>query len=282
MHARLLSLALLLVAVPSNCGTGTAQQQQQQQQQLEQRRQHHAAAHTWLTDATRRIMNESRLPSTNPNTSDWMMFSPNAQKHYRGQWMRDGFYGLSNAWELVGHGEAVRSIRYMLDNVRPADGAYPQQVSPAGARMFGQEGANLTLDSAPFAARTAGLVVDKTGNLTFFEHYAPALARGLRAMTLSPRGLVYNNGVTIGYGFHDSVLKSGEVLYTSLLYYDACMTMSRCLNATLQHAHLPLPRQQAAQALSQEMLARATAVQRSLTPAFWNSTGDGMFHAAVR
>jgi hypothetical protein len=54
--------------------------------------QQHREAEAWLKNATTQIMSECRLPSTNPNTSDWVMFSPNAQKHYKGQWMRDGFY----------------------------------------------------------------------------------------------------------------------------------------------------------------------------------------------
>ena len=48
--------------------------------------------------------------------------------------------GLSNAWELIDTDEAVRSVRYLLSYQRQADGAFPQQVSPTGATMFGQEG----------------------------------------------------------------------------------------------------------------------------------------------
>ena len=48
--------------------------------------------------------------------------------------------GLSNAWELIDTDEAVRSVRYLLSYQRQADGAFPQQVSPTGTTMFGQEG----------------------------------------------------------------------------------------------------------------------------------------------
>ena len=72
--------------------------------------------------------------------------------------------GIANAWELIDTDEAVRSICYLLRYQRQADGAFPQQVSPTGASMFGQEGRNLTLDSAPFAARTVVMIAERTSN----------------------------------------------------------------------------------------------------------------------
>ena len=188
------------------------------------------------------------------------MFSPNAKKHYLGQWMRDGFYGLSNAWELIDTDEAVRSVSYMLSYQRAADGAFPQMVSPAGACMYGQEGGNLTLDSAPFAARTVVMIAERTANLTFFSTHARALKRGLDGMPLSRRGLVWNDGATIGYGFHDGVVKSGEVLYSSLLFYDACRGMSRLHNRTGDGE------------LGLAFYRKARAVQAAVTAAFWNAT----------
>lgn len=178
--------------------------------------------------------------------------------------------GISNAWELIDTDEAVRSIRYLLSYQREADGAFPQQVSPTGATMFGQEGRNLTLDSAPFAARTVVMIAERTTNESFFEEYATAIKRGLDPMPLSSRGLVWNDPANpaIGYGFHDSVLKSGEVLYSSLLYVDACMGMSRLHNRTGQ---LELGRQ---------YWRRAAAVHKALTPAFWNES-SGLFHASA-
>ena len=55
-------------------------------QALRDRAQQHRQAEAWLKNATTQIMSECRIQSTDPNTSDWMMFSPNAKKHYRGQW----------------------------------------------------------------------------------------------------------------------------------------------------------------------------------------------------
>ena len=57
------------------------------------------------------------------------------------------------------------------------------------------------------------MIAERTNNASFFEAFAPALKRGLDPMPLSPRGLVWNDPASpaIGYGFHDSILKSGEV-----------------------------------------------------------------------
>ena len=59
-----------------------------------------------------------------------------------------------------------------------------------------------------------------------------------------------------------------QVLYTSLLFFDACMEISRHYNATAQHE------------LGRQFYRRAAAVQKALTPAFWNES-SGLFHASA-
>ena len=199
----------------------------------------------WLRNATATILADCRLNSTDPKASRWVMFSPNGGpgpwtsgagnwgKHYQGQWIVDGYYALSNGWELIDHTEAVVSVRHMLSLARSSDGAIPQMVSPSGTLMYGQEAASLALDSAPFAARTLVMVTGYT-NLSFFNEYAPVVNRALLATNLSSRGLVWNDGSAVGYAFHDAVMKSHEVLYCSLLFFDAARGMSRLYNATGQ------------------------------------------------
>ena len=60
--------------------------------------------------------------------------------------------------------------------------------------MYGQEGGDLTLDSAPFACSEDHRddIAERTANLTFFSTHARALKRGLDRMPLSKRGLVWN------------------------------------------------------------------------------------------
>ena len=72
------TLATAILSVQKKLGIGG--------QGLRDRAQQHRQAEAWLKNATTQIMSECRIQSTNPNTSDWMMFSPNAKKHYRGQW----------------------------------------------------------------------------------------------------------------------------------------------------------------------------------------------------
>jgi len=59
-----------------------------------------------------------------------------------------------------------------------------------------------------------------------------------------------------------------QVLYTSLLFFDACMGMSEYYKATAQHE------------LGRQFYRRADAVQKALTPAFWNES-SGLFHASA-
>ena len=59
---------------------------------------------------------------------------------------------------------------------------------------------------------------------TMIVRTGPALARSIRATTTSPRGngLLWSNTSRpmIGYGFQDSLFKSGEVLYSSVSRHD--------------------------------------------------------------
>ena len=78
------------------------------------------------------------------------------------------------------------------------------------------------------------MIAQRTNNISFFKAFAPALKRGLEAMPLSSRGLVWNDPASpaIGYGFHDSVLKSGEVSAATVGLSCDCHSDGRLLPRT--------------------------------------------------
>ena len=59
----------------------------------------------------------------------------------------------------------------------------------------------------------------------FFKKWLPTLLRGMAATTKSPSGsgLLWSNTSRpmVGYGFQDGEWKSGDVLYSNVLYWNA-------------------------------------------------------------
>ena len=62
-----------------------------------------------------------------------------------------------------------------------------------------------------------------TGDTGYFCAVEPTLMLGLNFVNRSSAGLIYNSPVAPNctYGFTDTIAKTGQVLFTSLLYYQA-------------------------------------------------------------
>lgn len=63
--------------------------------------------------------------------------TPGYPTHYNGQWMRDGFYGISMLWDLASEQQQTdfrASAEWMFKHPR-ADGIMPQQCPPTGEKF---------------------------------------------------------------------------------------------------------------------------------------------------
>jgi len=71
--------------------------------------------------------------------------------------------------------------------------------------------------------------LDQYNEDNFFAEVEPKLRRGLDHVNRAENGLVYNdpNDPQCVYGFTDIVKKTGNLLFSSLIYFDACMHMER-------------------------------------------------------
>ena len=133
------------------------------------------------------------------------------------------------------------------------------------------------LDGGPFSVRLAAALSAKPTasrsplqTPTLLEEYADVLVRSMNTVPLDPStGLVWNDpsAPNVTYGFTDTVIKEGAVLYTSILYYDAAIILAKTLlslgNAT-------------AAALFQS---RAAKIKANVIDAFW-SVSDSAFFAS--
>lgn len=190
--------------------------------------------------------------------------------------MRDSYYGFSGGWDVIPNAsEALRSAAYILSHNEQGTSYMPQLVTPSGQGISAQGGAPAALDCGPFA----GLMLDfyaagpgsaaPGGGPSFLAAHGPAVVAGLLATPLV-NGLPWSDPAQpwVGYGFTDSVIKTGCEMYSSVLLWDAATRLAADFTA----AGMPA----AAAACS----ALASGVEQTFSATFWNAS-VGMFMAAT-
>ncbi len=127
--------------------------------------------------------------------------------------------------------EIKASIYYLLNGQRE-DGCIPDRVNAAGQPVYspgppGKPIADNALDNGPFMAMLVCSYVNQYQDEALFREVELQLSRGLDHTTIKESGLVYNNpkNPQCVYGFTDIVKKTGNLLFSSLLYYKANLEM---------------------------------------------------------
>ena len=156
------------------------------------------------------------------------LLTPGFPLSYSGQWLRDSYYGISSGIDLLPNLTAtVAAVEWVFEHARPVDGAMPQSLD-----LGGKSDANsyIFLDSGPFAIKLAAALISAMTaeeGKAFFLKWQTALSRGLNATTLNPngQGLPWIDPArpapSRGYGFQDGEYLSGDVLYSSILFWNA-------------------------------------------------------------
>jgi hypothetical protein len=189
------------------------------------------------------------------NTAGWLLraaivtfedgtrhLTPGYPTAYNGQWMRDGFYGISLLWDVANEKlqkDFSASAEWMFGHAR-SDGIMPQYCPPTGKCQYGQlcndtvgapgwQGCQ-DLDSAAFSIKFAHHIwshLPANEQLPFYKRWASALELGMNATTSDPAGsgLLWSNTSRpmVGYGFQVSILYGFYILYgygfqVSILY----------------------------------------------------------------
>lgn len=225
------------------------------------------ATREWVREATRRQLDGCRLRGHDGT----ILFTPDGTNSYHALWVRDFEYMVEYAGDLLDPQEVKAAIRFLLKGQR-ADGCMPDRVNADGKPVYspGPDNspiADHALDNGPFMVKLMAAYCRRWDDAVFFREHADALRRGLDFVSRAEDGLVFNDPARpqCGYGFTDSIAKTGRLLFESLLYFDA----SRELSALLHAAGLPG---------EEEYGARAAMIRRNIG-LLWDERA-GMFVAA--
>jgi len=226
-------------------------------------------AFEWLREATRKEIQGCIIPA-HDGTS---LYTPDGVGNYHALWTRDFCFMVEYAGDLLDPNEIQRAVRYLLAGQRE-DGCMPDRVRADGVPVYSPGGDTNPIndhakDNGPFMAKLVALDVNRRGDLDFFREVEPALRRGLDFLERSPDGLVWNDpdNPQSPFGFTDTVAKTGDLLFSSLLYWEACKSLEDLST-------------QSGAGDTDEYALRARAIEQGLQT-LWDEE-SGMFFAASR
>lgn len=183
----------------------------------------------WMRQSTIKQLKGSRVQGPN---GIWL-HTPDGVGNYKAQWTRDTYYFIEYAGDLLDRQEVKATINYLLDGQRK-DGCIPDRVNIQGKPVYSPGGENRpmadhALDNGSFMALMVCSYLDQYNDEGFFAEVESKLRRGLDHINLAENGLVFNDpeNPQCVYGFTDIVKKTGNLLFSSLIYFDACMHMER-------------------------------------------------------
>lgn len=178
----------------------------------------------WLREETMKQLEGSRVQSS---SGVWLQ-TPDGVGHYKALWVRDYYYQYRYAGEFFDNKEVKVAIKFLLDGQR-IDGCVPDRIRADGTVVYSPGGlgnpmADHAVDNGPFMAMLVCEYATRTGDLEFFKSVERKLRKAMDFIKRSEVGLVYNSPdePQCVYGFTDIVTKTGNLLFTSLLYHKAC------------------------------------------------------------
>lgn len=201
------------------------------------------------------------------------VYFPDGSGHYAALWTRDFCYLVEGAGHLLPGSEILAGIDYLLASVSP-DGLIPDRVEADGTPLYlagppdDPCGSGPPADNAPFMAKLLCAYARVTRDYASTEARIGPLEAAMATVPRGGDGLVVidRNAPRPGYGFTDCVAKTGKDLFSSLLFWEACVQLAETLRLWEQHddAH--------------DWYERAEKILHRLQE-FWDD-GAGMFRSA--
>ena len=190
----------------------------------------------WLFGEAKRIVNAARRM---PPVGGIWFYHPDGSGNYRGVWSRDFAYIVDNVPELVPPKETKAIYYLFLKHQRP-NGGLPANVSrelTPGYCCVASEAVKdfaTDADNSQFAVKIVYDYYKQTGDVDLFAATMTQLKRAMDFVPRSSLGLVWIDPdyPHTGYGFTDLVVKTGNELFTSVLYWEACRCFAELADKT--------------------------------------------------
>ena len=152
---------------------------------------------------------------------------------YEACWTRDLCYMVEGAGHLMPEDEILSCIDYLLAGQRE-DGTIPDRVRADGTAIYfpgpddAPMGTEPPTDNAQFMVKLVDAYVRLSGDFSAFLLRREQLYEAMEQVPRSDDGLVFidPNHPHSPYGFTDTVAKTGKVLFSSLLYWEACRRLA--------------------------------------------------------
>jgi hypothetical protein len=180
----------------------------------------------WLETSAAELQEGSRITASDGT----VMYTPDGVGSYAGFWVRDFQYMLEGFAEGIPAEHVRDGFRYLIARQRD-DGAMPDRVYADGAPFYcpgpGCDSAFGPLpatDNPQFMVKIAYGYWKSTGDLSLFERYGDQLVKGMESLPRSPSTSLVHippEDPSSPYGFTDTIAKTGDLLFSSLLYYEA-------------------------------------------------------------
>jgi len=184
----------------------------------------------WLRVEAKRLLENCR--TVGPD--GWTMFyRPDNGDHYPAFWLRDFCYMVESFPEAISPLDLRNGCLIFLQNQRE-DGTIPDRIEMDGTPVYcagplGHPLGEPPTDNAQFMVKLVAEYTRLTGRKDLARQYTPALEKALLLVPRSEWGLVYidpNGPPRPSYGFTDTVAKTGDVLFPSLLFYEAASELA--------------------------------------------------------
>ncbi len=191
----------------------------------------------WMEQAARREIEGCRRTAKNGIA----LFTPDGVGNYGALWTRDFAYMLP-LFDLFKSSEALAAIRYLIEGQR-SDGIVPDRRRVDGISVYeaggiGHPVALPPLDNSFFLVFLVYEYISHTEEYHLIQEFLLPLHWAMQAIPRGTNGLVANNPQMphSPYGFTDTVGKTGELLFCSLLDWKAsCDLVELCKREENDH-----------------------------------------------
>lgn len=226
----------------------------------------------WLRVEAKQLIEGCKRPASDGVTQ---CFTPDGTGAYGALWTRDFCYMVEGYPDAISNVDLTNAVAYLLKGVR-ADGVAPDRVQADGVAVYSAGSPENPVglsptDNAQFLVKLVYLTYRRTGDLTLFTRNSITLEKAMMSIPRRDDGLVFidpKGPKRSPYGFTDCIRKTGGVLFSSILFWEA----SDCMAGLYSKA---------GKALEADRWRREAKRVRSALSALWDSK-EGVFLAATQ